>query len=568
MEYKISNSAKKVTLGVAAVGLVFLIIGLFQQKDFVYAKKINDHSIEVKYNGKAGEEKQQELKEAMISKMHGYNLEFHDGSHHAEDTHHVTINSEAHAAMIESTQIQGHSDKHHPDHFETTVNNDNSTIAIVESNLTNHGEHDAHSIEDANHDSHEDHGHHGPTFLWKVHLSHVADESNHGTGHDESGADQLVEMISDGDIAFFDSGFRRFWSNLLVNGFFFFGISLGALFYLALHYATESGWGVVLLRILEGIMSALPIGMVVLAIVFIAGSFGAHHIYAWMDPEITDPNSSHFDPIIYGKKAYLNLPFFWIRVLAYFTVFYLFLRWFKKKSKQEDSEGGTETHFKMYRRAALFLVFFAVFSSTMSWDFIMSIDAHWFSTLFGWYCFSGIWLSGMIMVMMITLYLRKAGYLPFVNESHIHDVGKWMFALSFLWSYLWFSQFMLIWYSNIPEEVIYYTQRIGNYRHLFFGTFIVNFFFPMVFLMSADTKRSAGYLIVIGLVIFIGHWFDVFNMVMPGTLFDQWGLGLLEIGMFMFFLGTFVYTVLKAITKSPLLQKNHPFLEERKHHEF
>ena len=107
----------------------------------------------------------------------------------------------------------------------------------------------------------------------------------------------------------------------------------------------------------------------------------------------------------------------------------------------------------------------------------MSIDAHWFSTLFGWYVFSGIWLSGMIMVMMITLYLRKGGYLPFVNESHIHDVGKFMFALSFLWSYLWFSQFMLIWYSNIPEEVILkILERINNYKSFsVFGTFIVNF---------------------------------------------------------------------------------------------
>ena len=312
----------------------------------------------------------------------------------------------------------------------------------------------------------------------------------------------------------------------------------------------------------------MPIGIGVLLLVFLAGTFGAHHIYPWMDSDIVDPNSPHFDPIIYGKKAYLNLPFFWLRVIAYFSTFYLFLRWFKKKSREEDEYGGTESHFKMYRRGALFLVFFAVFSSTMSWDFIMSIDTHWFSTLFGWYVFSGIWLSGMIMVMMITLYLRKSGYLPHVNESHIHDVGKWMFALSFLWSYLWFSQFMLIWYSNIPEEVIYFTERIANYKLLFFGTFIVNFFFPMVFFMSRDTKRSAGFLIVIGLLIFIGHWFDVFNMVMPGTLFDQWEIGLLELGMFLMFLGTFVFTVLNAISKSPLIQKNHPFLEESKHHEY
>jgi hypothetical protein len=439
MEYKISDSAKKVTLGIALLGLVFLIIGFFQQKDFVYATKINDHTIEVKYNGKAGIEEQEELKSTMQSTMHGYNLDFHDNSHHNFHDENQLSEAEAHSAMIES--------------------------------------------------AHDEHAHHGPTFLWNVHLSHVADASAHHDDSHKSGADHLTEMINSGQIAFFDSGLRRFWSNLLVNGFFFFGISLGALFFLALHYATESGWAVVLLRIIEGIFSALPIGMIVLIIVFLIGSFGGHHIYVWMDPDITNPESSHFDSIIYSKKSYLNLPFFWIRVLVYFTVFYLFLRWFKKKSRQEDFEGGTKTHFTMYRRAALFLVFFAVFSSTMSWDFIMSIDAHWFSTLFGWYCFSGIWLSGMVMVMMITLYLRKNGYLPFVKESHIHDVGKWMFALSFLWSYLWFSQFMLIWYSNIPEEVIYFTERIANYKLLFFGTFIVNFFFPMVFLMSADTKN-------------------------------------------------------------------------------
>ena len=504
MEYKISDKTQKITLGIAVIGFIFLLIGFFQQKDFVYAEKINDHSVEIIYNGDADSAAQNQLKQDIKHSLHGYDVEFHDAHH------------------------------------------------------SSHGEH-AHG---------EDHAHHGPTFLWDVHLTHKVDEHAHPAAHHTSGADQLVTMIEDGEIAFFDSGLRRFWSNLLVNGFFFFGITLGALFFLALHYATESGWGVVLLRVFEGIMSAMPIGIVVLLIVFLVGSFGGHHIYPWMDPELTDPSSSHFDAIIYGKKAYLNLPFFWIRVIAYFATFYLFLRWFKKKSRQEDNEGGTESHFKMYRRGALFLVFFAVFSSTMSWDFIMSIDTHWFSTLFGWYVFSGIWLSGMIMAMMITLFLRKRGYLPFVKSSHIHDVAKWMFALSFLWSYLWFSQFMLIWYSNIPEEVIYFTERIENYKILFFGTFFVNFFFPMVFLMSAGTKRSPGYLIVIGLLIFIGHWFDVFNMVMPGTLFDQWEYGLLELGMFLMFLGTFVFTVLRSISKSPLLQKNHPYLEESKHHEF
>lgn len=512
MDYQISNKAKKVTLGLSAIGLVMVVLGFFHQKDYVYADYVNEHALTIRYNGDASDEMQNDLKIEMNSILNakGYKVDFHDANH--DDSHNA------------------HDDKH-------------------------------------SQDSH-DEGHSSHGFEWEAHIesNHEGEHVNHG--HHEDVSASIVEMIDSGEISFFDTHHRRFWSNLLVNGFFFFGIALGALFYLALHYATESGWGVVLLRIMEGIMSAMPVGIVVLLIVFIAGSLGLHHIYPWMDSDVMDPNSSHFDKLIYGKKAYLNQPFFYLRVVAYFATFFLFMKWFKKKSTQEDSEGGTESHFKMYRRGALFLVFFAVFSSTMAWDFLMSIDTHWFSTLYGWYVFSGIWLSGMVMVMMITLYLRKGGYLPFVKESHIHDVGKWMFALSFLWSYLWFSQFMLIWYSNIPEEVQYYFSRINDYKFIFFGTFVINFVFPMVFLMSRDTKRSAGYLIVIGLIIFIGHWLDVFNLVMPGTLFDQWNFGLLEIGMFIMFLGIFVYTVLKALGKTPLLQKNHPFLEESKHHEF
>jgi hypothetical protein len=538
MDYQISDKAKKVTLGLSIVGLVMVVVGFFQQKDYIYADYVNEHSLTIKYNGDASVEMQNELKKQMNSIMNskGYEIEFHDASHggdhdsHSEESH--SIHTDSHSE---------HGEKHQSS-----------------------SDHDTHS------EVADDDAHHGPTFLWDAHIHSLdhSEEGDHSHGQHSDVSQDLVSMIESGEVSFFDTHHRRFWSNLLVNGFFFFGITLGAIFYLALHYATESGWGVVLLRIMEGIMSAMPIGIAVLLVVFIAGSLGLHHIYPWMDSEVMDPNSSHFDKIIWGKKAYLNQPFFYIRVIAYFATFYIFMRWFKKKSRQEDKEGGTKTHFTMYRRAALFLVFFAVFSSTMSWDFLMSIDTHWFSTLYGWYVFSGMWLSGMVMVMMITLYLRNKGYLPYVKESHIHDVGKWMFALSFLWSYLWFSQFMLIWYANIPEEAQYFVSRIEDYKFIFFGTFFINFFFPMVFLMSADTKRSAGYLIVVGLIIFFGHWLDVFNMVMPGTLFDQWDFGMLEIGMFVMFLGVFVFTVLKALGKAPLLQKNHPFLDESKHHEF
>lgn len=362
---------------------------------------------------------------------------------------------------------------------------------------------------------------------------------------------------------------QRIWSNLLINSFFFFAIALAALFYLALHYATESGWGVVLKRIFEGVMSYIPVGAIFLLIVFLGSIFGANHIYHWMDPEVYEEGSHHYDALIAHKRPYLNEAFFMIRTVVYLATFIIFARYFRKNSLLEDKIGGTEIHYKNFKRGALFLVFFAVFSSTLAWDWIMSIDTHWFSTLFGWYTFAGMWVSAMVFIMLLTIYLKSKGYLEHVNESHIHDVGKWVFALSFLWSYLWFSQFMLIWYSNIPEETVYYKMRFldPHYKTVFFSMFAINFILPMVLLMSREAKRHPGLLIFVCSIIFIGHWLDVFMMVTPGTMYAHGGLSILEIGMFVFFLGIFIFWVLRYLTKAPLMVKNHPYLEESVHHD-
>lgn len=357
---------------------------------------------------------------------------------------------------------------------------------------------------------------------------------------------------------------NRFWANIFVNGFFYFAISLGMLFFLALQYATEASYMVVLKRVMEAISQFIFVGAIILIVFFLAGSLHIHHIYHWMDPEVYDINSESYDAIIAGKAAYLNQPFFWIRTLVYLGVWCWFAHRFRKRSLLEDNEGGTKIHFKNMAIGATFLVFFAVTSSTSAWDWIMSIDTHWFSTLFGWYVFSGMWVSAMIFLVLFVIWLKGKGYLPEVNESHIHDVGKWMFAISFLWTYLWFSQFMLIWYSNIPEEVTYYIDRIEHYKWLFFGVFFTNFLFPMVILMARDAKRQIGYLIVVGVVIFIGHWLDVFLMVTPGSV-GHLEFGIPEIGMFIGFLGLFLFVVFRSLAKAPMMVKNHPFLEESKH---
>lgn len=384
---------------------------------------------------------------------------------------------------------------------------------------------------------------------------------------------------------------QRTWANLLVNGFFFFGIALGALFFVALTNATETAWTILVKRVFEGIFGYLPIGSIVIVVVLLAGSFHIHHLYHWMDSSlyheyvigeghdaqyvdeavqgaVANPN---YDELIANKKGYLNQPFFWIRTLLYLGTFLFFANFFRKQSLQMDSETGETLTKRMllnYRRSALFLVFFAVFSSTLAWDWIMSIDTHWFSTLFGWYVFAGMFCSAMTTAVILVLYLKRKGLLPQVNNSHIQDLGKWVFATSFLWSYLHFSQFMLIWYSNIPEEVTYFQQRINEHPGLFWGTFFINFALPMVLLMSRDAKRNPGFLIAVGSIIFVGHWMDVILMVMPGTLAHAFhNIGLLEVGMFVAFLGLFISTVMRTLTKAPLTVVNHPYLEESIHHQ-
>jgi len=356
----------------------------------------------------------------------------------------------------------------------------------------------------------------------------------------------------------------RFMANLLIDSFFFFAVGLGALFFLALQYATETGWYASVKRVIEAVTGYLPygVGFMVLTLLTISFMQGAG-IYSWMDPEVV-----HHDKIVEGKSAFLNLPFFWIRTLVYLGVYLIFWNGFRKRSILEDQVGGTDIHFTNYKKSATFLVFFAVFSSTSAWDWIMSIDVHWFSTLFGWYVFAGMWCSAMITIIALVFYLKSLGYLDKVNENHIHDIGKWIFAISFLWSYLWFSQFMLIWYANIPEEVTYHMTRIEDFKLLYFGMFIINFAFPMLLLMSRDAKRHAGILITVGLIVFCGHWVDTYLMIMGGSMGEDAFIGLMEVGMAVTFLGFFIRILLTNLTKAPLTPVNHPFLDESLHHEF
>ncbi|MCH7535765.1 MAG: quinol:cytochrome C oxidoreductase, partial [Bacteroidetes bacterium] len=354
-------------------------------------------------------------------------------------------------------------------------------------------------------------------------------------------------------------------------------------------YVTEAGWSIVLKRVFEAVSGYMKYGVGVLLIVFLAATFHMNHIYHWMDPSVTNEfvsevvaegehakysheqgegfvENEEFDEIIANKTGYLNIGFWWLRTIIYLSVWLFFAWFFRKRSLEEDEIGGNKWYWGNQKFGAIFIVFLAITSSTSAWDWLMSIDTHWYSTIFGWYTFGGSWCSAMVVIMLFTLQLKENGHLPNVNDSHIHDIGKWIFALSFFWSYLWFCQLMLIWYANIPEEVTYYINRIENYNWMFFGMFAINFLFPMIILMSRDAKRNIDYILPVAVIIFIGHWADTYLMIMPGILGDSWhGLQVYELGMFLGFIGFFRFAVMKTLASASLEVKNNVYLDESLH---
>ena len=397
--------------------------------------------------------------------------------------------------------------------------------------------------------AHEEAGHHGGGHEAKADTNAVADD--HGDVHAEHVQHRLA---------------NRPWSALYVAAFFFFMIALGVLAFYAVQYAAQAGWSPLLLRVMEGITAyMLPGALIVLLIASLSHFIGHDAIFNWMNPDMVDPDSEKFDKLVSGKKGWLNYWGFLIRGLIFVGGWYLYRRFSRKFSIAQDEANDNKNFKKTFRISAAFLVFFLYTESMMSWDWIMSVDPHWFSTLFGWYVLAGMMVCGITVIAMITIYLKSKGLLPKVNDSHIHDLAKFMFGFSIFWTYLWFSQFMLIWYSNIPEEVTYFVTRFQDYQLPFLGMVAMNFVFPLLVLMNSDYKRIPWFVIMAGIVILVGHYIDIFNMIMPATVGDQWSIGIPEIGSILLFAGLFIFIVFTALTKAPLEPKRNPFIKESEH---
>lgn len=444
-------------------------------------------------------------------------------SHHGHETAHTeTSTHDAHATVItETTTAEESLDTAHTTHAVVdTTTDDSAAVTAV---------------------------HAAP--------AHEAEATvTHASAHDNEHALHVLHQLQ-----------NKPWAALYVACIFFLLLSVGVLAFYAIQYAAQAGWSPILFRVMEGITAYLLPGSIIFFIFLVLSGMHFNHLFVWMNPDVVNPEHADFDKLIFLKKGWLSVGRF-LGTAAVILVVWNFVRFkFRQNSIAQDTATDTAPYKKNFKLAAFFLVFFIVSESIMSWDWVMSVDPHWYSTLFGWYVFASFFVSGITVIAMITLYLKSKGYLEHVNTSHIHDLAKFMFGISIFWTYLWFSQFMLIWYSNIPEEVTYFVTRIEHYKLPFFGMLALNFIFPLLILINTDFKRLTWIVVMAGVVILLGHYIDFFNMIMPATVGDQWFIGIPEIGSLFFFLGLFIFVVFSALTKAPIEPKGNPYIEESKH---
>lgn len=362
----------------------------------------------------------------------------------------------------------------------------------------------------------------------------------------------------------------RFWAALLQNSVYFLLVVNAAMFFMCVTTMAMGGWQVSFRRVTEAISSAVPLmGVATLLIVFAIVFGGRTEIYHWLDKE----HVAH-DHILAGKAGFLNPTMF--TIFSLFAVGGWWLLGKKMRSISLEHDKG-ETDYEKNKKfiwsntvwASLYCVVFTLtVASTIPWLWLMSIDAHWYSTMYSWYTFASTFVAGISLIALYVIFLKNRGQLEFVTEEHLHDLGKFMFAFSVFWTYLWFSQYMLIWYSNQPEETKYFIERLGTaekagpYKGLFFFNLIINFLAPLLILMRKGSKRNWTLITFMAILIIFGHWLDFYQMVMPGVMKDKGQLGLFEFGVPCLFIGMIMFATGKYLTKHPLTPKNHPFLKE------
>jgi len=349
----------------------------------------------------------------------------------------------------------------------------------------------------------------------------------------------------------------RAWHGYILNYYFFMIISLGGCFFAATQHLTNAGWSSTVRRIPESLNAWFPIAV----ILFIPIFFGGKYVYQWMQPEMMNA-----DPLLLAKKGYLNIPFFVIRTIAFFAMWYLVGGKLVRNSLRQDKEGGTKITEQNIRLSAIFVPLFAILFSLTSFDLLMTLDPHWYSTMFGVNCFANLFLTTLAVSVILVVHLKKAGYFGAeVNENHVQNLGLLMFAFVIFYAYITFCQFMLIWYGNPPTETAYYLRRWeGGWSCYAWLIIIFKFVLPFLILLPREAKRNYNRVLFMAYWLVLANWFDLFWMVMPNYSSTP-VMPLLELGISFGFAGAFGLAISGFLRKNPLEPMKDPRVSEALH---
>ena len=357
----------------------------------------------------------------------------------------------------------------------------------------------------------------------------------------------------------------RTWANYLIVNYYFLSLSLGAAFFLAIQSISQSGWSAAFKRVPEAMMAYIPFA----AVFFLLLYFGIHDLYSWSHGE-TVAN----DPLLQHKSVYLNVPFFFFRLIVFFILWIIFTGIMRRISLSEDmlnpaDHASAQALFnKNELFSKIFLFIFAVTFSLSAIDWIMSLEAHWYSTIFALKNLVAAFLHGTSILTLIIFILYKRGYFYFLNEYHLHDFARYIFMISIVWGYFWFAQFMIIWYGNIPEETAYYFIRWNEGRKvLFFLEIGLNWGIPFLVLLPVKTSRNLTVISIVILFLIIGQYVDLFMQIIPGTT-GQLKFGWIEAGLFLGYAGLFALVVALSLGRAKVIPANHPYIEESLNHKF
>jgi hypothetical protein len=349
---------------------------------------------------------------------------------------------------------------------------------------------------------------------------------------------------------------HRTWPDLLLNGFYTIALALGGMVFISLHYLSGASWSANIRRIPEALMSALPVAAVFMLVLF----FGRESLYPWSRGGYTA------QPAL---ALYLGTPFFFARMALFVGIWMLFAWRMRRASLREDFDPAPIYHRRLVRSSAAFVVVFAISFSLASFDWLMTLVPHWSSTMFAVYAFAGVLVGGIAAITLCVVLLMERGYLAgVVNENHLHDLGKLMFAFSIFWAYIWVSQYLLIWYGNLPEETSYYLSRTGDaWIAVFLLNLVVNWVVPFVVLLPRSTKRNPVVLKWIAILILAGRWLDLYLAVMPQTMTAP-SMRALDLLILAGYAGAFFLLATRALARAPLVPLNNPsFYESLAHHQ-